>query len=129
MFKVAPRKTLAKVANRLAKKDTAVGGVRLLLGEQAQREALGASNSPTYGASPAAWPNGLRAIGITTSLELRDADHRLIRERFSVVLEHMVLELRGVACTRRLERRNGDHGAVRRPRLVPRRRLQGANLT
>jgi DNA polymerase V len=29
---------------------------------------------------------------------LRDADSRLIRERFSVVLERMVLELRGVAC-------------------------------
>jgi len=40
----------------------------------------------------------LRAIGIVTPLELRDADHRLIRERFSVVLERMVLELRGVAC-------------------------------
>jgi hypothetical protein len=39
----------------------------------------------------------LRAIGIITPLELRDADHRLIRERFSVVLERMVLELRGVA--------------------------------
>src|ERR1700684_2303594 len=38
---IAPTKTLAKVANRLAKKDTAAGGVRLLLGEQAQREALG----------------------------------------------------------------------------------------
>jgi hypothetical protein len=33
------------------------------------------------------------------------------------------------ARTRRLERRNGDHGAVRRPRLVPRRRVQGANPT
>jgi hypothetical protein len=33
-----------------------------------------------------------------TPLELRDADHRLIRERFSVVLERMVLELRGIAC-------------------------------
>ena len=29
----------------------------------------------------------LSAIGITTPLELRDADHRLIRERFSVVLK------------------------------------------
>jgi DNA polymerase V len=40
----------------------------------------------------------LRALGISTPLELRDADPRLIRERFSVVLERMVLELRGVAC-------------------------------
>ena len=38
---IAPTKTLAKVANRLAKKDTAAGGVRLLLGEGAQRDALG----------------------------------------------------------------------------------------
>jgi hypothetical protein len=37
-------------------------------------------------------------LGITTPLELRDADHRLIRERLGVVLERMVLELRGVAC-------------------------------
>ena len=40
----------------------------------------------------------LCAIGITTPLELRDADPRFVRERFSVVLERMVLELRGVAC-------------------------------
>jgi DNA polymerase V len=38
---IAPTKTLAKVANRLAKKDTAAGGVLLLVGEQAQRDALG----------------------------------------------------------------------------------------
>src|ERR1700693_6633730 len=38
---IAPTKTLAKVANRLAKKDTAAGGVRFLLGEEAQRDALG----------------------------------------------------------------------------------------
>ena len=40
----------------------------------------------------------LCAIGITTPLELRDADPRLIRERLGVVLERMVRELRGVAC-------------------------------
>ena len=40
----------------------------------------------------------LRAIGVMTPLQLRDADHRLVRERFSVVIERMVLELRGVAC-------------------------------
>ena len=33
-----------------------------------------------------------------TPLELRYADSRLIRERLSVVLERMVLELRGIAC-------------------------------
>ena len=38
---IAPTKTLAKVANRIAKKDADRGGVCLLLTEQAQREALG----------------------------------------------------------------------------------------
>ena len=56
-----------------------------------------ALNSPTCGASPAAWPNGC-GRGIMTPLELRYADPRLIRERLSVVLERMVLELRGIAC-------------------------------
>ena len=95
---IAPTKTLAKVANRLAKKDTAAGGVRLLLGEQAQREALGRLELTDLWGIAGRLAERLRAIGITTPLELRDADHRLIRERFSVVLERMVLELRGIAC-------------------------------
>jgi DNA polymerase V len=95
---IAPTKTLAKVANRLAKKDAAAGGVRLLLGEQAQREALGGLELTDLWGIAGRLAERLRAIGIMTPLELRDADHRLIRERFSVVLERMVLELRGVAC-------------------------------
>ena len=77
---------------------TAAGGVRLLLGEEAQREALGRLELTDLWGIAGRLAERLRAIGITTPLELRDADHRLIRERFSVVLERMVLELRGVAC-------------------------------
>ena len=95
---IAPTKTLAKVANRLAKKDTAAGGVRLLLGEQSQREALGCLELTDLWGIAGRLAERLRAIGIMTPLELRDADHRLIRERFSAVLERMVLELRGIAC-------------------------------
>ena len=58
-----------------------------------QWEALGRLELTDLWASPAALAERLRAIGIMTPLELRDADHRLIRERFSVVLERMVLEL------------------------------------
>src|SRR5271168_5099104 len=97
-FLSAPTKTLAKVANRLAKKDAAAGGVLLLLGEQAQREALGRLELTDLWGIAGRLAERLRAIGITTPLELRDADHRLVRERFSVVLERMVLELRGIAC-------------------------------
>jgi DNA polymerase V len=55
---IAPTKTLAKVANHLAKKDTAAGGVRLLLGEQSHGTLSTTLNSPTYGGLPAASPNG-----------------------------------------------------------------------
>ena len=40
----------------------------------------------------------LTALGITTPLALKQADPRFIRKRFNVVLERLVLELRGVAC-------------------------------
>jgi DNA polymerase V len=95
---IAPTKTLAKVANRLAKKDLASGGVRHLLDEASQREALAKLELTDLWGIAGRLAARLSAIGITTPLELRDADHRLVRERFSVVLERMVLELRGVAC-------------------------------
>jgi DNA polymerase V len=38
------------------------------------------------------------ALGIATPLALKQTDPRFIRERFNVVLERLVLELRGIAC-------------------------------
>ena len=76
----------------------ALGGVRCLLDEAAQREALTKLELTDLWGIARRLATRLSAIGITTPLELRDADHRLVRERFSVVLERMVLELRGVAC-------------------------------
>ena len=69
-----------------------------LLDEPSQREALARLELTDLWGIAGRLAERLRAIGITTPLELRDADHRLVRERFSVVLERMVLELRGVAC-------------------------------
>ena len=43
-------------------------------------------------------PRSCQALGITTPLQLRDADPRFLRERFSVVLERTVHELRGTPC-------------------------------
>src|SRR3546814_11803401 len=40
----------------------------------------------------------LAALGIHTPIDLKRADPRLIRERFNVVLERTVYELRGVSC-------------------------------
>lgn len=40
----------------------------------------------------------LAETGITTQLTLRECDPAFIRERFSVVMQRMVLELQGVCC-------------------------------
>ena len=40
----------------------------------------------------------LNAIGINTALHLADADSKLIKKRFSIVLERTLMELRGIPC-------------------------------
>ena len=95
---IAPTKTLAKVANRFAKKDVERAGVCLLLDEPAQREALGRLELTDLWGVAGRLARRLEAPGITTPLALRDADPRFVRQHFSVVLERMVYELRGVPC-------------------------------
>jgi DNA polymerase V len=95
---IAAIKTLAKVANRAAKKDPTSGGVCVLLDEagiDAQLAHLALDDLWGVGRRLAA---RLCAVGITNPLMLKQTDARFIRERFSVVLERTVTELRGIAC-------------------------------
>jgi len=91
------RKNACQVANCFAKRDPHFGRCPLS-DEASQREALARLELTDLWGIAGRLTARLNAIGITTPFELHDADHRLIRERFSVVLEHMVLELRGLAC-------------------------------
>ncbi len=95
---IAPTKTLAKAANRAAKKDPASGGVRVLA-TKAEIEATlaGMALCDLWGIA-ARMAVRLEEIGIATPLALRQADTRLVRERLGVVMERMVLELQGTAC-------------------------------
>ena len=95
---IAPTKTLAKAANRLAKKDPATGGVALLLTAAAQEAALATMELTDLWGVARRTAEKLALVGITTPLQLRHADPRFVRERFSVVLERMVHELRGTPC-------------------------------
>lgn len=97
-FGIAPTKTLAKAANRTAKKDPTSGGVALLLPAAAQEAALGRMELTDLWGVARRTAENLAAFGITTPLQLRDADPRFLRERFSVVLEGTVHELRGTPC-------------------------------
>jgi DNA polymerase V len=95
---IAPTKTLAKLANRTAKKDPHSGGVAVLLTAQAQEAALASIELTDLWGIARRMAERLAAFGIRTPLDLRHADPRFLRERFSVVMERMVHELQGTPC-------------------------------
>ena len=97
---IGPTKTLAKLANHIAKKRPAWAGVCDLTA-QACSEMETLMDSIPVGE---VWGIGrrlaehLQGQGITTAKALRDLDPALARRRHSVVLERTVLELRGISC-------------------------------
>lgn len=95
---IAPTKTLAKVANRLAKKTPSSFGVLSLMDEDSQSAALAKLELTDLWGLAARTEARLQAIGIRSPLALRDVDPKWIRSNFSVVMERMVLELQGVPC-------------------------------
>lgn len=97
---IGPTKTLAKLANHVAKKRPAWGGVCDLTTQACgQMEALLNSIPVTQ-----VWGIGarlaehLKTQGINTVRDLSALDLALARRRHSVVLERTVLELRGIPC-------------------------------
>lgn len=97
---IGSTKTLAKLANRIAKKDAVLEGVwdgdAASVGELEGRMALlGVEEVWGVGSRLA---RGLAGMGIRSALDLRRASPREIRRRFSVVLERTVAELNGDSC-------------------------------
>lgn len=97
----APSKTLAKLANHCAKKGLAgSGGVcdfTTMTESQLTQLFAGIEVGEVWGVGRKIDAR-LANMGITTVLQLREADPDLIRSKFSVVLERTVRELRGVCC-------------------------------
>jgi DNA polymerase V len=95
---MAPTKTLAKVANRIAKKSDEAQGVLGLMDASAQTAALeGTPVEDVWGVGPA-YSKMLKGAGVDTARKLRDADRRWVRRRMTVVGARIVEELRGVSC-------------------------------
>lgn len=94
-------RTLAKLANRIAKKDPAWNGVCDLtaLSTPDLQAVMGTVEVGDVWGVGRRLSAQLIAQGIATASDLRAADPRRIRERFTVVLERTVRELRGIACT------------------------------
>ncbi len=95
---LAPTKTLAKIANHHAKKLNVFGGVLELSSPLHIKNAL--ENLPVREIWGVGGRTGqhLNDIGIKTALQLRDADIKSMRKRFSVVMERTIMELRGISC-------------------------------
>lgn len=95
---IGPTKVLAKIANRLCKKRKTSGAVFHF--EDAEKVDDILEKYPVQDV----WGIGkklserLIARGIRTAKDLRDCDLSWIKKSFSVVMERIVLELRGVNC-------------------------------
>ena len=93
-----PTKTLAKLANHVAKKWTKTNGVVDLSERSRQRKLLQLTDVSDV------WGIGRRIsvrmnqLGITTALQLADSNASLIRKNFDVITERTARELNGESC-------------------------------
>lgn len=96
---IAPTKTLAKVANRMAKKGKSSAGPALEWSTLASpRDALAALPVEDVWGIGGRWGAKLRALGIANVLALAEADPGRLRKLFGVVMERTCRELGGVSC-------------------------------
>jgi DNA polymerase V len=95
---IAETKTLAKVANRIAKRTPDIGGVFDLIACPDREALLGrVAVEDVWGIGPT-YARLLNQHGITTARQLSEADDQWIRKRMGVVGLRLVMELRGVSC-------------------------------
>jgi len=97
---IGPSKTLAKLANHIAKKRPEWNSVCDLgtLSEQDLNTLLGSIEVGEVWGVGSRIREKLATLKIHTVLALKQADAGLIRRQFSVVTERTVMELRGVSC-------------------------------
>ena len=95
---IAPTKTLAKLANRAAKKIKRFKGVCILDSSEKWQWLLARISPKDIWGVGSRITARLQELGITTALQLAQADQKLIRRNFSVVLERTLRELNGEAC-------------------------------
>ena len=95
---LGPTKTLAKLANAVAKRNPTFGGVCDLTHPAVRGAVLRAFAVKDVWGIGAATTRKLAGLGVVTAANLRDLDAALARRVGTVVLERVVRELRGVAC-------------------------------
>ena len=94
---IAPTKTLSKIANHVAKKQTQNGVFDLRDTDLQEYIMADLPVEELWGISRR-WGKKLRSIGISTALQLKNTDPKFIQKKLSVVVERMVYELQGLSC-------------------------------
>ena len=94
---IAPTKTLSKIANHVAKKQTESGVFDLRDTDLQEYIMADLPVEELWGISRR-WGKKLRSLGISTALQLRNTDPKFIQKKLSVVVERMVYELQGLSC-------------------------------
>ncbi len=93
---IAPTKTLAKVANRVAKKRRSTHLI-LKTSEEIKTALMHTNVGDVWGVGRALAPK-LKRLGIYTALDLAQQDPRWARKHMTVTGERLVRELQGMAC-------------------------------
>ena len=94
---IGSTKTLAKIANHLAKAQPETGGVLELTAADVDDALADIEVRDVWGVGPR-WATWLEAQGIVTALDLKRADPKAIRRKMTVVGERLVYELNGKPC-------------------------------
>jgi len=95
---IAETKTLAKVANHIAKTSEKANGVLDLTGSPYRDSALAITDIQDVWGVGRGYSTFLRSIGINNALELRNAPDGLIKKRMGITGLRILQELRGVSC-------------------------------
>lgn len=95
---IAETKTLAKIANKIAKKSEKAKGVLDLYKSPYQDVALDRTSiGDVWGIGPAS-VRKLETINVKTALQFKHCDLRWVKKNFTVVGGRTLLELRGIKC-------------------------------
>lgn len=95
---VAPTKTLAKIANRYAKKHYKDIGVWVLDTPEKVEQALRATSIEDIWGVGRRYAKMLEAHNILTAYDLSKANENWVKAKMSVIGQRMLYELRGVSC-------------------------------
>jgi DNA polymerase V len=95
---IAETKTLAKIANRIAKKSEKAGGVLDLTDSPYRDHALAITAVEDIWGVGRRYASFLRGAGITSALELRDAPETMIQKKMGINGRRILQELKGVSC-------------------------------